>query len=53
MLKGVKELNDLGYFHRDVKPENFVYSENKNKEYKIKLIDFGFVKRTDTRFSSP
>ncbi|CAD8194893.1 unnamed protein product [Paramecium pentaurelia] len=43
MVKGVIELHNLGYFHRDLKPENFVYFENENKDYKIKLIDFGLV----------
>ncbi|CAD8194936.1 unnamed protein product [Paramecium octaurelia] len=47
MVQGVKELHELGYFHRDVKPENFVYFQNQNQEYQIKLIDFGIAKQTD------
>ncbi|CAK89480.1 unnamed protein product (macronuclear) [Paramecium tetraurelia] len=53
MVQGVQELHDLGYFHRDVKPENFVYFINQNQEYQIKLIDFGIVKRTDTINQTP
>ncbi|CAD8200822.1 unnamed protein product [Paramecium octaurelia] len=52
MIKGVKELHALGYVHRDLKLENFVYFENKNKSYKVKLIDFGLAKKGSTRLKT-
>ncbi|CAK70407.1 unnamed protein product (macronuclear) [Paramecium tetraurelia] len=52
MIKGVKELHALGYSHRDLKPENFVYFENQRKNYTVKLIDFGLVKKDSTRLKS-
>ncbi|CAK72854.1 unnamed protein product (macronuclear) [Paramecium tetraurelia] len=44
MMKGVEQLHQLGFFHRDVKPENFVYINGPTNEMTIKLIDFGLVK---------
>ncbi|CAD8158478.1 unnamed protein product [Paramecium pentaurelia] len=41
MAKGVFELEQLGFFHRDLKPDNFVMGE----DGKIKLIDFGTTKQ--------
>ncbi|CAD8055015.1 unnamed protein product [Paramecium primaurelia] len=41
MAKGVSELHQLGFFHRDLKPDNFVIG----KDDKIKLIDFGTTKQ--------
>ncbi|CAD8156413.1 unnamed protein product [Paramecium pentaurelia] len=40
------------YFHRDLKPENFVYYENKNKDYKVKLIDFGLAIKDSTIYAT-
>ncbi|CAD8178235.1 unnamed protein product [Paramecium octaurelia] len=40
MSKGVSELQKLRFFHRDLKPDNFVIG----KDNKIKLIDFGISK---------
>ncbi|CAD8142265.1 unnamed protein product [Paramecium pentaurelia] len=40
MAKGVSELHKLGFFHRDLKPNNFVIG----LDNKIKLIDFGTTK---------
>ncbi|CAD8142420.1 unnamed protein product [Paramecium octaurelia] len=43
MMGGVDQLHQLGFFHRDVKPENFVYIKGPNNKMTIKLIDFGLV----------
>ncbi|CAD8213676.1 unnamed protein product [Paramecium pentaurelia] len=45
MAKGVSELEQLGFFHRDLKPDNFVIGE----DGKIKLIDFGIKKQNLTQ----
>ena len=39
--KAVKIIHDLGYLHLDIKPENFLISN----EGQIKIIDFGFIKK--------
>ncbi|CAK58996.1 unnamed protein product (macronuclear) [Paramecium tetraurelia] len=44
MMEGLEQLHQLGLFHRDVKPENFVYVKGPTNEITIKLIDFGLVK---------
>ena len=38
MLKGLKNLKDLGIFHRDIKPDNFLYDHQTKKGM---IIDFG------------
>jgi cell division control protein 7 len=38
LLKGLKELKNLGIYHRDVKPGNFLYNPKLRKGI---LIDFG------------
>jgi serine/threonine protein kinase len=38
--EGVKLIHDLGYLHLDIKPENFMITNDGN----IKIIDFGLVK---------
>ena len=40
ILLGLKELHFLGYSHRDLKPDNIMYSES---EKVWKLIDLGVV----------
>lgn len=40
MVEGLKEIHDLGYMHRDMKPENIMFKEN---IYNLKIIDFGLI----------
>ncbi|CAD8131291.1 unnamed protein product [Paramecium sonneborni] len=48
MAKGVFELHQLRFFHRDLKPNNFVV----RKDEKIKLIDFGIAKTIAEEFQT-
>lgn len=41
----VKYLHDYNIAHRDVKPENLLYS-NQSSDAVLKLTDFGFAKLT-------
>lgn len=38
LLKCIKILKDLGIYHRDIKPGNFLYHPEQKKGY---IIDFG------------
>jgi len=40
MILGVKELHNMGFLHRDIKPDNFLIDKNGH----IKLADFGLAK---------
>lgn len=42
VLKGLKKLDDSGYIHCDIKPQNMVYNEKINKLF---LIDFGLMQK--------
>jgi serine/threonine protein kinase len=44
MIERVYEINQLGFMHRDIKPDNFIL-EGKNllNEPEVSLIDFGFM----------
>lgn len=44
VLLAVNHLHIRGICHRDVKPENFIFS-HKGHEAQIKLVDFGFAKK--------
>ncbi|CAD8163687.1 unnamed protein product [Paramecium octaurelia] len=44
MSKGVAQLHKLRFFHRDLKPDNFVLGQDN----KIKLIDFGISKTIES-----
>ena len=39
---GLKEINDKGYIHKDIKPDNLMYNYE-NEEYTAKIIDLGTV----------
>jgi serine/threonine protein kinase len=41
-VTGLKEINDKGYIHKDIKPDNLMYNY-KNEEYTAKIIDLGTV----------
>ncbi|MBT3145056.1 protein kinase domain-containing protein [Neptunomonas phycophila] len=43
MLRGVKKVHDIGYLHRDIKPQNVL----KFSTGMYKISDFGLVKNTD------
>lgn len=40
----VKHLHSMGIAHRDLKPENLLLANKSNKNFLIKLCDFGFAK---------
>lgn len=42
VLKGLRKLNENGYLHCDIKPQNMVYNEKINKLF---LIDFGLMQK--------
>ena len=51
MLSAVCYLHERGIVHRDLKLENFVFRDKKNKE--LVLIDFGLSKRYDDHVHKP
>ena len=40
LLKGLKNLKDLGIYHRDIKPGNFLYNPTNRTGM---IIDFGLA----------
>ena len=46
LLKGLRILKNMGIFHRDIKPHNFLYNINDKKGI---IIDFGLAE-IDTSF---
>ncbi|CAL9699139.1 unnamed protein product [Knipowitschia caucasica] len=41
MLVALKGLRTVGVIHTDIKPDNIMLVDHKNKPFKVKLIDFG------------
>lgn len=41
-LEAIKEVHEAGFIHRDVKPSNFVLSQDQNKVF---IVDFGLASR--------
>ena len=41
---GVMALHELNFYHRDIKPDNFLMG-TKGKSYKLYIVDFGLAKR--------
>lgn len=44
MLKRIEYVHDMGFIHRDIKPDNFLIGF-KNEPYLIYMVDFGLSKR--------
>ena len=42
LFKGIHEFEKHGISHHDLKPQNIVYNENKNR---LNIIDFGFMRK--------
>lgn len=42
VLAGLKQMHDLDIVHRDVKPDNLIFSKEEGNE--VKYIDFGISK---------
>ncbi|CAD8155519.1 unnamed protein product [Paramecium pentaurelia] len=51
MVKGVIQLQELSCYLKDLKPENFVYFQDNNNNYVIKLIEFGFLNQESNLIS--
>lgn len=53
MLLAVNEVHQGGYVHRDIKPDNFVLTKVDGEGFKIKLIDYDFLKDEATATGFP
>ena len=46
ILKGIRAIHDLGFVHKDIKPENILIFANRSERKLIaKVADFGFATR--------
>ncbi|CAD8096220.1 unnamed protein product [Paramecium sonneborni] len=43
LVQAIQEFHRFGTFHRNLKPINFVFCEDKNNQQVLKLLDFGLV----------
>ncbi|VDM46925.1 unnamed protein product [Toxocara canis] len=43
-VESIEDLHEIGYIHRDIKPQNFTMGLNKNAET-VFLLDFGIARR--------
>lgn len=46
-MKGLNTLKNMGIFHRDIKPQNFLYNKNKKRgiiaDFGLAEIDSGYI----------
>ena len=55
LVSAISYLHSKGYVHRDIKPENIVLLDEdpeKEEDYRIKLIDFGYSRHMNNRMVS-
>ncbi len=55
LVSAIAYLHSKSYVHRDIKPENIVMLDanpDKEKDYRIKLIDFGYSRHMNNRMVS-
>lgn len=52
IVSAVEYLHGIGIAHRDLKPENIMF-ESKSLDSTLKLIDFGYSKKTDENLETP
>ena len=52
LLTGIRYLHAVGIVHRDLKPGNLILKDPQDFS-SVKIIDFGFAKKTEQKSSSP
>ena len=52
MVLSVKDFHELGFIHRDVKPENFCLIK-KNSKLVVKLFNFNLSKHVSQKIKTP
>lgn len=51
IIEGIRYLNNLGFIHKDLKPENIMFKK-KGDLSSLKIIDFGLVEKLTENFSN-